>query len=96
MLNFEKKLKELNTEKEQILAKKQEIAERFDAEIKKVENKIKQLEDYKNEIGELTEKQVNILTSANDLAGPPAWIEQEGLSEPETSEAEDETRKVSI
>lgn len=79
MLNFEKRLKELNSEKEKILKKRKEIEERFDTEIQKVEDKIKQLEAYKDQIGELTEKQVSILTSANDLAGAPAYIKQEGL-----------------
>ena len=81
MLNFEKKLKELMDEKNKILAKRKEIEERFDNEIKKVDDKLKQLEDYKNQIGELTEKQVSVLTSANNLAGTPAWIKQEELSE---------------
>ena len=107
MLNFEKRLKELNSEKEKILNKRKEIEDRFDNEIKKVEDKINQLEAYKNQIGELTEKQVNILTSANDLAGAPAWVTQEGLPEtqetpmPETIQnvdnvSDESVRKVSI
>ena len=77
MLNFEKKLEELTREKEQVENKRNEIIEMFDREIAAVNDKIAQLESYKQEIGRMTQEQVNMLKSANDLAKDPAWVKQD-------------------
>ena len=95
MLNFEKRLKELNKEKAEIEAKKQEICERFDSLIAKKQEDIAKLENYKKDIGNLTKKQIDILSSANELAGslaseeyddtPPAEIKEEAQEIPSQS-----------
>ena len=77
MLNFEKKLEELKREKEQVENKRNEIIEMFDREIAAVNDKIAQLDSYKQEIGRMTQEQVNMLKSANDLAKDPAWVKQD-------------------
>lgn len=88
MYNVEKRIKELNKKKNDILAKKQEITERFDGLIAEVEGEIEKLNQSEQELGKLTKRQVEIMDSVKSIAEVSAKEKQEGISEDSTPENE--------
>lgn len=90
MYNVEKRLKELNKKKDGILAKKQEIIERFDNLIAEVNEEIEKLNQSEQELGRLTKRQVEIMDNVNSMAQISAKEKQEGVivkPEPENKPA---------
>lgn len=79
MYNVEKRLKELNKKKDGILAKKQEIIERFDNLIAEVNEEIEKLNQSEQELGRLTKRQVEIMDNVNSMAQVSAKEKQEGV-----------------
>lgn len=96
MYNVEKRLKELNKKKDGILAKKQEIIERFDNLIAEVNEEIEKLNQSEQELGRLTKRQVEIMDNVNSMAQVSAKEKQEGVvvkPEPENILAHTDIKK---
>lgn len=77
VMNFEVKLEQLKSERDDLIKKKEEISNRFDELIEGKKQKIAQLEKYRDQIGRSYAEQNEMVKSANELAGDPAWVDQE-------------------
>lgn len=78
MLNYEKRIAELESEKEKTVKKLQEIQNRFTTQIELIQKNIDVLNEKRQKLAELSKEEMDILTSANELASQDVRKLQEG------------------